>query len=51
MCEKCTELDFKIAHYSQMTTRLADQLTLDGIAALIKDLKNAKAALHPEENK
>jgi hypothetical protein len=51
MCAKCTALDFKIAHYRQMATRITDPLTLDGIAGLLKELANAKAALHLEEKK
>jgi hypothetical protein len=51
MCDKCAEFDFKIAHYRQMATRLTDELTRDGIAGLIKELANAKAALHPEKTK
>jgi hypothetical protein len=47
MCDKCAEFDFKIAHYRQMAT----ELTRDGIAGLIKELANAKAALHPEKTK
>jgi len=51
MCAKCAELDFKLAHYRQMATRITDAATLDGIAGLTKELVNAKAALHPEERK
>jgi hypothetical protein len=51
MCVKCTELDFKIAHYRQLANRITDPLTLDGIAGLIKELASIKAELHPEEKK
>jgi hypothetical protein len=32
-----------------MATRITDPLTLDGIAGLMKELANAKAALHAKE--
>ena len=48
MCEKCTELDDKIAHYKRISSHVTDQLTSDGIADLIKKLEAEKAALHPE---
>lgn len=51
MCAKCSEIHFKIAHYRQMATRIADRLTLDGIAGLMMELANAKAARHPAEKK
>jgi hypothetical protein len=43
MCEKCDELDRKIAHYRDMAVRITDQQTLDGIASLIEDLMAIKA--------
>jgi hypothetical protein len=48
MCKKCTELDDKIAHYKRISTYITDQITLDGIAGLIRKLEVEKAALHPE---
>jgi hypothetical protein len=51
MCEKCTELDFKLARYKQIAMRITDPPTLDGIAGLIKEMMDAKAALHPEPEK
>ncbi len=51
MCAKCTEIDFKIAHYRQMATRITDPLTLDGIAGLMKELANAKTAPRGKEIK
>lgn len=47
MCEKCKELDDKIAHYSRMAGHITDQQTLDGIAAMIKQMTAEKAAMHP----
>jgi hypothetical protein len=48
MCKRCTELDDKIEHYKRISTYVTDQLTLEGIAGLIKQIKAEKAALHPE---
>ncbi|MGY3233445.1 hypothetical protein ACVMAJ_000335 [Bradyrhizobium sp. USDA 4448] len=48
MCNKCTELDSKIAHYQAMLSRVTDKTTLDGIAELIAQLLAKKAELHPE---
>ena len=48
MCKKCTELDDKIEHYKRISTYVTDQLTLDGIAGLIKQITAEKAALHAE---
>ena len=49
MCKKCAELDGKIEHYRRISTHVTDQLTLDGIAGLIKQMLAEKAALHPEQ--
>jgi hypothetical protein len=51
MCEKCTEFDFKVAHYMKIAMRITDPLTLDGIDGLIKEMIDAKAVLHPEPEK
>jgi hypothetical protein len=48
MCEKCVEIDEKIAHYLRLSSRLTDQPTVDGINDLIERMKVEKAALHPE---
>jgi hypothetical protein len=50
MCDKCVELDKKIEHYWKLHAAISDQLTLDGIKALIEDLQARKAALHPEKS-
>jgi hypothetical protein len=47
MCEKCTELDSKAAHYRFLATRITDPLTLKGIAELIEEIREAKAGFHP----
>ena len=35
MCEKCAEIDEKIAQYRALSDRVTDQLTQSGIALLI----------------
>ena len=47
MCKRCTELDDKIEHYKRISTYVTDQLTLEGIAGLIKQIRAEKATLHP----
>jgi hypothetical protein len=49
MCEKCAELDEKIARYKTLSTRVTDQLTQSGIALLIERYKAQKRELHPEQ--
>lgn len=51
MCDQCARLDLKIAHYREITTRATDPETLDGIARLIREMTDTKAALHPEGQK
>lgn len=47
VCEKCTELALKVAHYRDMAARIQDELTLDGITRLIAEAIAKMAALHP----
>ena len=47
MCDACDELDEKIEHYKRVMAAMTDQLTIDGITALIAELQAQKAALHP----
>jgi hypothetical protein len=49
MCAKCDEINRRIEHLRQLTNKLTDQQTLDGIAALISELEAQKAALHPDQ--
>jgi hypothetical protein len=51
MCDKCIELDKKIAHFQDLATRLADSATLEGTQKLIEEMHAQKAALHPEQQK
>jgi hypothetical protein len=50
MCEKCDELDDKIAHYKRLAVQITDKLTLDGIDQLINRLKSEKVDLHGERH-
>ena len=49
MCDKCSEIDRKIAHFKDLAVRILDPQTLDGIAALIAEQEDQKATLHPEQ--
>jgi hypothetical protein len=49
MCNKCTELDDKIAHYKRISTCITDRLTLDRIKELLQQMKAEKSALHPKQ--
>ena len=48
MCERCIELDRKVDHLKEVSGRVLDQQTLDGINGLIAKLEAEKRALHPE---
>jgi hypothetical protein len=48
MCEKCVEIDSRIATYQRIASSTTDQPTIDGAKQLIADLQVRKAALHPE---
>lgn len=50
MCAQCDEIDEKIAHYNRIAIHVTDQLTRDGIAALIKKLTDDKAAVDCEQS-
>ena len=49
MCEKCTPIDSRIAHYKGIAARIGDQQTQDGISRLILELEQQKLTLHPKE--
>ena len=42
MCDKCDEIDRKIAHYKQLATRIDDKQTLAGIDKLIEQMTTEK---------
>jgi hypothetical protein len=49
MCDKCVEFDKKIERCRRLSSLLADQITIDRINALIKELQTQKIELHPEQ--
>jgi hypothetical protein len=49
MCDACDQLDEKIEHYKKVMAAMTDQLTIEGITALIAELQARKAALHPKQ--
>jgi hypothetical protein len=51
MCDQCTELDKKIAHFQTLAERVSDPQTLEGINKLIREMRVQKVALHPEQQK
>jgi hypothetical protein len=48
MCERCVELDGKIAHMRLLAVRVTDKITLEGFAILIDQYQSQKRLLHPE---
>jgi hypothetical protein len=50
MCDKCTELNNKIAHYSRLSMMVLDENALDGIRFLVAKYCDDKKALHPESS-
>lgn len=42
MCERCIELDRKIAHYRAILSRIRDQAVVDGVSKLMAE----KATIH-----
>jgi hypothetical protein len=44
MCEKCAELDFKIANYRRMSVVVTDQLARDAITGLIEQMTKDKTS-------
>ena len=48
MCDKCVEIDKKIAHYRRFQRAIDDRQVIYGAEKLIAELEAEKAALHPE---
>lgn len=46
MCEKCVEIDRRIARYRWMKSEISDQQTLDAIDDMIEGMTAEKAELH-----
>jgi hypothetical protein len=51
MCDKCQELDRKIAHYRWLIERVPDQLLAERVGKLIEEIEAQKVAFHPEQQK
>jgi hypothetical protein len=49
MCDKCSEIDRKIAHYKDIAASILDDLLTERIEAMIAELLAAKELLHPTE--
>jgi hypothetical protein len=49
MCEKCTEIDRMIERYRRILLAVSDEITVERTKQLIADLRDQKAALHPEQ--
>jgi hypothetical protein len=49
MCDKCVELGGKIARYERLSKSISDQLTIDRINELVRQIKAQKTALHAEQ--
>lgn len=49
MCEKCIELDEKIAHHRELAKKFSDKTFLEGISTLIAKYEAEKKALHPDK--
>ena len=50
MCEKCEQIDKRIARYQRVLLSIGDQVTIDRAKELIADLKAQKVALHPKQS-
>ena len=48
MCDKCRELDKKIEHMQTLAARVLDQMTTNGIAELVREMRDEKKKLHPD---
>jgi hypothetical protein len=46
MCEKCKELDWKIAHYGRFDAMAFDPLTAKRIKGFLEDLQRIRDAMH-----
>jgi hypothetical protein len=51
MCDKCQELDRKIAHYRWLIDRVPDQLLTERVGKLIDGMEAQKVAFHPEQER
>jgi hypothetical protein len=47
MCDKCTDIDGKIAHYQKIIAGIYHRHTEQRLRALIEEMRAEKAKLHP----
>lgn len=48
MCDRCAELDEKIAHLQLLSGRITDRMTREAIAFIVAEYEAQKRQLHPE---
>jgi hypothetical protein len=51
MCDKCVELDKKLEQYRRLASSITDQLTIDRLNKIIRDMVAEKAKLHPDQKR
>lgn len=49
MCDKCGELDEKIAHLRSVGARITDEKTIAGVQSLIEECLAERAKLHADQ--
>ena len=49
MCDKCDQLDQKIARYREFREKVPDTQLAEGLTKLIEAAEAEKAILHPEQ--
>lgn len=49
MCDKCKDIDGKVAHYTDLASRLYDPEILENIKRIVAELLAAKELLHPSQ--
>jgi hypothetical protein len=49
MCDKCAKLDKKIEHYETILVSIGDRVEVEGLMAMVANLRAQKAALHPKQ--
>jgi hypothetical protein len=50
MCEKCIEIDKRIARLKAIAAQMLDQATVAAAGQLIAEMEDHKKALHPEQS-
>lgn len=48
MCDKCDEIDGRIARYRRLSSAVTDKLALESLDKLVADLEFQKTLLHPK---